>query len=175
MPRYASGKYAMGLSDRSGRAYRMRDLVKEWTGMMVGKDEFEIKQPQLSPRRAVADPEALRFARPDRTEPPVEVLLPNNPFESVNVGSSIVRITEPGSNRSVGDIVRFRNTEAFDGFTSTALEFSTGYAITQVYGDTVRYDYTIDISSSGSSETGTIGGVQGGGSFASAGPVTVSA
>jgi len=175
MPRYASGKHSQGISDRSGRAYRIKDMLKEWTGLLVGRDEFEAKQPQLNPRKATADPEALRNARPDRVEPPVEVLLPKNPFESANVKSSVVRITEPGSNRSVGDIVRFRNTEAFDGFTSTALEFSTGYAITKVYGDTVRYDYTIDISSSGSSETGTIGGVQGGGSFSSAGPVTVSA
>ena len=163
MPRYASGKYALGISDRSGRAYSVKDLVKEWTGLMVGRDEFESKQPQLSPRPSVADPEALKFSRPDRLEPVAEILLPNNPFESPTAGSSIIRVTEPGS------------TQDFDGFTSTVLEYSTGYAITEVFSDTVRYSYTIDVSSSGSSETATVGGVQGGGGVASSGPVTVSA
>jgi hypothetical protein len=175
MPRYASGKYALGISDRSGRAYSVKDLVKEWTGLMVGRDEFESKQPQLSPRPSVADPEALKFSRPDRLEPVAEILLPNNPFESPTAGSSIIRVTEPGSIRELGDIVRFRSTQDFDGFTSTVLEYSTGYAITEVFSDTVRYSYTVDVSSSGSSETATVGGVQGGGGVASSGPVTVSA
>ena len=106
MPRYASGKYALGISDRSGRAYSVKDLVKEWTGLMVGRDEFESKQPQLSPRPSVADPEALKFSRPDRLEPVAEILLPNNPFESPTAGSSIIRVTEPGSIRELGNTAR---------------------------------------------------------------------
>ena len=71
MPRYASGKHALGISDRSGRAYRVRDLVKEWTGLLVGRDEFETKQPQLGPFRTVSDAQALKDARPqgeDKTQ-----------------------------------------------------------------------------------------------------------
>lgn len=39
MARYASEKYALGISDRSGVAYKLRDMRKEWNGFLVGKDE----------------------------------------------------------------------------------------------------------------------------------------
>ena len=47
MPRFATGKNAYGISDRSGMKYRHRDLKKEWNGSLVGPDEFEAKHPQL--------------------------------------------------------------------------------------------------------------------------------
>ena len=68
---FASGKDAYGISDRSGFRYRLRDMRKEWTGALVGKDEFETKHPQLNPRKVLADPQALRNPRPDRVEPVV--------------------------------------------------------------------------------------------------------
>jgi hypothetical protein len=43
MPKYAAGKYAYGISDRSGFRYRLKDMRKEWTGFLVGKDEWEPK------------------------------------------------------------------------------------------------------------------------------------
>ena len=43
MPRYAGGKYALGISDRSGRAYPLTSMIKEWNGLLVGRDEFEAK------------------------------------------------------------------------------------------------------------------------------------
>ena len=69
MARFASGKNAYGISDRSGQRYKLNDMRKEWTGLLVGPDEFEIKHPQLEPRRKVVDPEALKNPRPDRIEP----------------------------------------------------------------------------------------------------------
>jgi hypothetical protein len=48
---FASGKNAYGISDRSGFRYRLRDMKKEWTGALVGKDEYEPKHPQLYPPR----------------------------------------------------------------------------------------------------------------------------
>lgn len=66
---YASGKHAWGISDRSGRRYRLRTMKREWTGALVGPDEFEPKHPQLYPPKAYPDPQALRNPRPDRTEP----------------------------------------------------------------------------------------------------------
>lgn len=62
---YASGKHAYGISDRSGRRYRLRDMKTEWTGAKVGPDEFEPKHPQLFPPRAFPDPQALRNPRPE--------------------------------------------------------------------------------------------------------------
>jgi len=69
MARYATGKNSFSISDRSGFRYRYRDMRKEWTGALVGKDEWEPKHPQLGPFRKVFDPEALKDARPDRIEP----------------------------------------------------------------------------------------------------------
>ena len=62
---YASGKNAWGISDRSGRRYRLRDMKVEWTGAKVGPDEFDPKHPQLYPPKAYPDPQALRNPRPE--------------------------------------------------------------------------------------------------------------
>jgi|TARA_R110002110_G_scaffold352591_1_gene562635 hypothetical protein len=68
MGAFASGKYAFGLSDRSGFRYRMKDMRKEWNGSLVGNDEYEEKHPSLTPPRVSTDPEALRNARPDNSD-----------------------------------------------------------------------------------------------------------
>ena len=65
MAKFASGKHSYAISDRSGFRYRYKDMRKEWTGAIVGKDEWEPKQPQLGPFRKVIDAQALRDARPD--------------------------------------------------------------------------------------------------------------
>ncbi len=62
---YASGKHAWGISDRSGRRYRLRAMTKEWTGSLVGPDEYEPKHPQLEPIRVGPDPQALYNPRPE--------------------------------------------------------------------------------------------------------------
>jgi|TARA_R100001163_G_C5053572_1_gene190134 hypothetical protein len=65
LSRFATGKHAYGISDRSGFRYRLKDMRKEWNGSLVGKDEYESKHPQLTPRLRVVDAQALRNARPD--------------------------------------------------------------------------------------------------------------
>ena len=65
---FASGNKAWGISDRSGFRYRLKDMKKEWTGALVGPDEFEPKQPQLGPFRTVSDPQALKDARPQQPD-----------------------------------------------------------------------------------------------------------
>lgn len=69
MAKYASGKNSYAISDRSGFRYRYTDMRKEWNGLLVGKDEFETKHPQLEPFKKVSDPQALKDPRPDRNEP----------------------------------------------------------------------------------------------------------
>ena len=64
MPKFASGKNAYGISDRSGQRYKLRDMKFEWNNLLVGRDEWEKKQPQLDPRKHVSDPQALRNPRP---------------------------------------------------------------------------------------------------------------
>jgi hypothetical protein len=167
MAKYASNKYALGISDRSGAAYRLRNMRKEWTGFLVGKDEWESKQPQLNPLKVVGDPQALKNPRPDRTEPAVTVLLAFNSFKSGGSGATTITVTEPGHGRSTGDVVRFRDVSPFDGFSESMLETGAGFSITKVNSS----DYTF-VATSG---TATSGSTAGGGATSSAGPVTVSA
>lgn len=156
MGKFAVGKDAYGISDRSGFRYRLRDMRQEWNGLLVGKDEWEPKHPQLEVVRHAPDPEALRNPRPDpRTEPDVQILLLMNPFRSGSAGSSVITVFEPSHGRSTSNIVIFRKTQPFDGFTKTTLEKAAGYTITVVDANS----YTITITG----ETATIGGQQGGG------------
>ena len=75
---FATGKYSQAICDRCGYQYPYLELRKEWNGLLVGKDEYEPKQPQLGPFRSDVDPQALRDARPDRKEPmKVYVGIPN--------------------------------------------------------------------------------------------------
>jgi len=65
MAKYASGKNAFAISDRSGQRYLYRVMKREWNGLLVGPDEYEPKHPQLGPFRKVVDPQALKDARPE--------------------------------------------------------------------------------------------------------------
>jgi len=66
LSKFAIGKHAFGISDRSGFRYRLKDMRKEWNGLLVGKDEWEEKHPQLEPLRVRPDPQALRNPRPEQ-------------------------------------------------------------------------------------------------------------
>ena len=69
MSKFAQGKFAYATSDRSGVRYKYKDMRREWNGLLVGRDEYEPKHPQLGPFRKVVDAQALKDARPDRVEP----------------------------------------------------------------------------------------------------------
>ena len=163
---FAKGRYAKAISDRSGMEFPFKEMVREWNGSFVHISEFEPKQPQLEPKPMNGDAISLRNVRPARTETAVPRLLPLNAFTATN-GSATITVNEPNHGRSTSDTVRFRDVEAFDGFTASVVENSSGYSITKVTDDT--FTFTV------SGETATTGGVKGGGGFASAGPVTVSA
>jgi len=96
MGRYASGKYAFGISDRSGFRYRLREMKKEWNGLLVGPDEYEIKHPQLKAPRVSPDPQALRDPRPDGRESLVVFLFKDNvglPVESPRALARVGNVT----------------------------------------------------------------------------------
>ena len=63
MAKFASGKFAMRISDRSGMAFPYNEMVKEWNGSIVHISEFERKHPQLEPVPIVTDPESLENAK----------------------------------------------------------------------------------------------------------------
>jgi hypothetical protein len=79
MAKYAKGKHAVLISDRSGWKIKYKDARTEWTGARVSKFEWEAKQPQLDPqkylRRAGAQGNVLYNPRPDNDSVPTTVRL----------------------------------------------------------------------------------------------------
>ena len=94
MSKFATGKRAIAISDRSGAQFPYREMVKEWNGSLVHYTEYEPKQPQLEPKPVSADGVALLNVRPDRTEFPTPDFLPNNPFSITN-GTKIMTVSFP--------------------------------------------------------------------------------
>jgi hypothetical protein len=198
MTNLSRGKYAQFISDRSGMAFPYKEMVVEWNGARVHVSEFEPKQPQLNPKPAGTDAQGLQFARPDRVEPPVTVLLIPNPFETViYAGNTYINVNSQNHGLSTGNLVRFRGTVGnpptppiivdptndndlyyfepipiFDGVSD--IDNANGFTITVgkinssgIVGDTLNYYFFQ------SSDTATVGNVQGGGTGCSSGPVTL--
>jgi WD40 repeat protein len=94
MSKFATGKRAIAISDRSGAQFPYREMVKEWNGSLVHYTEYEPKQPQLEPKPVSADGVALLNVRPARTEFPTPDFLPNNPFSITN-GNKIMTVSFP--------------------------------------------------------------------------------
>ena len=163
MSNFSKGKHAQFISDRSGMAFPYKEMVREWNGSRVHISEFEPKQPQLEPRAHGADPEGLQNAKPDRTEPATQNLLPGNPF-NITSGSTTITVTEPSPGRTTGNTVVFRNVDGSPGgLAFTVFENSSGFSITVTGTD--NYTFTL-----GSTPTVT---ENSGGMVVTAGPTTL--
>ena len=163
MSKYATGKYAKAISDRSGMEFPYREMVREWNGSFVHVSEFEPKQPQLEPKPSSADAISLRNVRPGRIEPAVAVMLGNNPI-STTASSTTITITENNHGRTSGETVRFRNVQGSPGGVAfTVYENSSGFSITVTTTD--KYTFTLGSTPSITEEAG--------GPTVSAGPVTI--
>ena len=199
MSKYATGKYAKAISDRSGLEFPYREMVREWNGSFVHVSEFEPKQPQLEPKPQSADGIALRHVRVARTENDVSYSIPENGFETYEAGSRVINVTAPGHGLTNGTTYRFRgqptispgtgtssnpvfayaNPADFDGITGANVAKAAGYAITTGIfkgGARVSTDYAVAnfFFFTVDTDTATIGGVKGGGVGCSVGPVTLS-
>jgi len=109
MGKYASGKYALAISDRSGMAFPYDEMVREWNGSLVHISEFEAKQPQLQPKPVGSDPQALFNPRPQPASKASLILLGNNPFTSIiSGGTTFVNVFSEDHQRAAGSVVRFR-------------------------------------------------------------------
>ena len=109
MGKYASGKRALAISDRSGMAFPYTEMVREWNGSLVHTSEYEPKQPQLEPKPVGSDPQALFNPRPQPASVASLILLNSNPFTSIiSGGTTYVNIFSEDHQRKAGDIVRFR-------------------------------------------------------------------
>ena len=163
MAKFATGKYAKAISDRSGMEFPYKEMVREWNGSFVHVSEFEPKQPQLEPKPMNGDSISLRNVRPDRTETAVPKILPLNAFTTTN-GSATISVNEPDHGRSTSDTVRFRNVQGSPGGVAfTTYENSSGFSITVTTTD--KYTFTLGATPSITEDSG--------GPTVSAGPVTI--
>ena len=199
---YASGKRSWAISDRSGLRFPYTEMVREWNGMLVHTSEYEPKQPQLDPKPAGSDPQALWNPRPQPASKASLILLTTDPFTTVKYGgSTFVNVYSVDHQRKTGDIVRlrgaaqvttagsggadatnlqaFQNIPTFDnvsdissasGFTITVGQKNSDGSITTAPGDLTSPENYFFFTST---DTATTGGISGGGSNASAGPVTL--
>ena len=207
MGKYATGKYALAISDRSGLQFPYSEMVREWNGSLVHYSEFEPKQPQLEPKPVGSDPQALYNPRPQPASKTSLILLNNNPFESIIYsGTTYVNVFSEDHQRSAGDIVRFRgppvvtsagpggpneddlkNLQSFQNIPTfdnvSDLNNTSGFTIAlgridssgNVTGATTSDPLTTPINYFyiTSTSSATSGGIFGGGSNCSAGPVTL--
>ena len=163
MSNLSKGKYAQFISDRSGQAFPYKEMVIEWNGSRVHISEFEPKHPQLEPKPHTADGQGLPDARPARTEPATENLLPGDPF-SMTSGSGTVSVYEPSHGRTTGDIVCFRNVDGTPGGVAySVFENASGFSITVT--DTNNYTFSLGAT--------PIRTEKGGGVTVTAGPVNL--
>ena len=162
MAKFATGKYAKAISDRSGMEFPYKEMVREWNGSFVHVSEFEPKQPQLEPKPMNGDSISLRHVRPGRIEPAAAAMLGNNPF-STTASSQTVTVTEPNHGRSTSDTVRFRDVESVGGIAATTISSSSGFTITKTDDNNYTFGAGTNALFSGT----------GGGGLASAGPVTI--
>jgi hypothetical protein len=125
MTTFASGKFALAISDRSGMAFPYNEMVREWNGALVHVSEYEPKQPQLDPKPTSADPQALQRARTARTEFPTEDFLPDDPI-TTTAADATVSVSFPNGAMQVNDIVRLRDIKSpVGGVAITTLQLST--------------------------------------------------
>jgi len=199
---YASGKQSWAISDRSGLKFPYTEMVREWNGMLVHTSEYEPKQPQLDPKPVGSDPQALWNPRPQPASTASLILLTVDPFTTVKYGgTTYVNVYSLDHQRSTGDTVRlrgaaqvtsagsggadatnlqaFRNIPTFDnvsdidsatGFTITVGQKKSDGSVTTAPGTLTSPENYFFFTST---DTATSGGIVGGGSNASAGPVTL--
>ena len=97
MGKYASGKHALAISDRSGMAFPYTEMVREWNGSLVHISEFEPKHPQLDPPYHKADAVALQNTRSMRFQQPTTVAANDTTVaDSGGITVGVANLTLPG-------------------------------------------------------------------------------
>lgn len=75
MAKYARGKKSQAISDRSGLRVSYTQLKTTWDGLRVSPEDWEPKNPQLTPAKNVVDATALFNPRPDTDPENVEIFI----------------------------------------------------------------------------------------------------
>tara|TARA_R100000353_G_scaffold133708_1_gene94791 strand:+ start:1820 stop:2557 length:738 start_codon:yes stop_codon:yes gene_type:complete len=158
MGKYAVGKNAYGISDRSGFRYRLRDMRKEWNGLLVGKDEYEEKHPQIQPVRRAIDAEALRDPRPDTNN----IISVTASFPAFDIVTLLFQPLIPAMRGQVGDITFGGDVITPTDATTTGVSGtgSVGTVTASGTGVSIAATYTVTVVSTGYGNKYYIDGVQ---------------
>lgn len=84
-----------GICDRDGFEYPLRELRKEWTGLMVCRSCYDAKPAQLTPPRIKPEGIPLRDARPDNQTDDSEALTDFLRTLAASGGQPTVMATDP--------------------------------------------------------------------------------
>lgn len=145
MAKYAKGKKSQAISDIGGLQVPYTQLKTTWDGLRVSPEDFDPKQPQLTPAKNVIDATALRNPRPD-TDPENVVV-----FIGYNFDPFIDPRQRPGVGVHGQGAIGFVNEINFDSVFDV-----TGVAGTGSIGIAIVSDNE-DVPVSGLAATGAIG------------------
>jgi hypothetical protein len=128
-------------------------MRKEWNGLLVGKDEWEPKHPQLEVRRKTFDAQALRDPRPDRSElTDVTIAIPIFNLDTLLFDSSFPQAQGQIGTVTFGGNVFTPTTATVTGVTGTmtlgnvtasgtGITIAATYVVTVVSGNPVNHPY----------------------------------
>ena len=124
MGKYARGKHAVLIDDRSGFKIKYKDARTEWNGFRVYKGDWEPKQPQLDPGKYIegSGPTVLYKPSPDQDQVPTTVQL--GPLYGKWSGQCAANL---------GLATAAQPADAPSGFQATGVLNSTGIAIAVVF------------------------------------------
>jgi len=142
MAKYARGKKSQAISDRSGLRVPYTQLKTTWDGLRVSPEDWEPKQPQLTPAKNVVDATALFNPRPDTDPENVKIF----------IGFNYDPFLDPRQRPSIG--VHGKSNVGFIGITSTNTT-QTGVAGTANVGNESLFVES-QINVTGASGTGSV-------------------
>ena len=142
MAKYARGKKSQAISDRSGLRVPYTQLKTTWDGLRVSPEDWEPKQPQLTPAKNVVDATALFNPRPDTDPENVKIF----------IGFNYDPFLDPRQRPSIG--VHGKSNVGFIGITSTNTT-QTGVAGTANVGNESLFVES-QINVTGLSGTGSV-------------------
>ena len=93
---FATGKFALGICDRCGQQYKYLELRKEWTGLKVCPECYEVKAPQLEPFVPPPDLQALFEPRTARKAPVVVPVGAGKIFPRPSAAQGLAGLTSVG-------------------------------------------------------------------------------
>ena len=101
MARYAKGRRAVLIDDRSGFKIKYKDARTEWKGTRVYKGDFESKHPQLEPQKYIPAPRGNALFKPRTDNDSVPTNIPLGPLHGrfsagakANFGQPIISLIE---------------------------------------------------------------------------------